>query len=406
MTMLTPPENDAPLVLVAPEPVQEVKPEQAGGMVPAPNAQEMQNIKLQSSAFVKDIVKLNPHSPEFTAKVADIQNLAQHEIVQSGQASSRILDRKTSSVAGAKKQGGDATVRVANTLADLRATVEDLTPNAADLNGVHKILGFIPGGKKIRRYFQKYESAQGQLDGIVKSLLAGQDELMKDNAALNQEKQELWKVMGELNQYIILGEQLDADLVTEINRLKSAGQNEEARVLETDMLFTVRQRRQDLATQLAVSVQSYLAMDIVRKNNLELIKGVDRTRTTTISALRTAVIVAQALDNQKLVLDQIDALNATTNAMIENTSVMLREQTGRVHQQAVNSGVAVETLQKAFDNIFATMDEIENFKVQANATMEQTLTGLNTQLERAKPQLDRARQLEAQENQQRTAIGR
>lgn len=406
MTMLTPPENDAPLVLVAPEPVEEVKPEAAGSMVPAPTPQEMQNIKLQSSAFVKDIVKLNPHSPEFTAKVADIQNLAQHEIVQSGQASSRILDRKASSVAGAKKQGGDATLRVANTLADLRATVEDLTPNAADLNGVHKILGFIPGGKKIRRYFQKYESAQGQLDAIVKSLLAGQDELMKDNASLNQEKQELWKVMGELNQYIILGEQLDKDLVTEINRLKSAGQNEEARVLETDMLFTVRQRRQDLATQLAVSVQSYLAMDIVRKNNLELIKGVDRTRTTTISALRTAVIVAQALDNQKLVLDQIDALNATTNAMIENTSVMLREQTGRVHQQAVNSGVAVETLQKAFDNIFATMDEIENFKVQANATMEQTLNGLNTQLERAKPQLERARKLEAQETQSRQAIGR
>ena len=71
----------------------------------------------------------------------------------------------------------------------------------------------------------------------------------------------------------------------------------------------MRQKRQDLLTQLAVSVQGYLALDLIRRNNVELIKGVDRATTTTISALRTAVIVAQALSDQKLVLDQITALN-------------------------------------------------------------------------------------------------
>ena len=34
-------------------------------------------------------------------------------------------------------------------------------------------------------------------------------------------------------------------------------------------------------TQMAVSVQGYMALDLVRKNNLELIKGVDRAQTTT-----------------------------------------------------------------------------------------------------------------------------
>src|SRR2546428_13963908 len=67
------------------------------------------------------------------------------------------------------------------------------------------------------------------------------------------------------------------------------------------------------STQLAVNAQGYLALELVRKNNLELIKGVDRATTTTISALRTAVIVAQALTNQELVLNQITALNTTTD---------------------------------------------------------------------------------------------
>ena len=78
------------------------------------------------------------------------------------------------------------------------------------------------------------------------------------------------------------------------------------------MLFHVRQKRQDLLTLLAVYIQGYLAIDIIIKNNVELIKGVDRASTTTISGLRIAVIVAQTLGNQKLVLDQIAALNTTT----------------------------------------------------------------------------------------------
>ena len=86
-----------------------------------------------------------------------------------------------------------------------------------------------------------------------------------------------------------------------------------AKALSQDVLFYVRQKHQDLLTQLAVSIQSYLAIDIIIKNNIELIKGVDRASTTTVSALRTAVIVAQALGNQKLVLDQITALNTTTS---------------------------------------------------------------------------------------------
>ena len=57
----------------------------------------------------------------------------------------------------------------------------------------------------------------------------------------------------------------------------------------------MRQRRQDIQTQLAVTVQGYMALDLIRRNNLELIRGVDRAQTTTIAALRTAVIVSQAL---------------------------------------------------------------------------------------------------------------
>ena len=162
-----------------------------------------------------------------------------------------------------------------------------------------------------------------------------------------------------------------------------------AKALREDVLFYVRQKHQDLLTQLAVSIQNYLAIDIVIKNNIELIKGVDRASTTTVSALRTAVIVAQALGNQKLVLDQITALNTTTSSMIERTSEMLRDNSVAIQQQAASASIGLPQLQAAFANIYATMDAIDTFKVQALDSMAATIGTLETEVGKSRSYLER-----------------
>ena len=141
-------------------------------------------------------------------------------------------------------------------------------------------------------------------------------------------------------------------------------------------MFYTRQRTTDLLTQMAVTVQGYLALDLVKKNNVELVKGVDRASTTTVSALRTAVTVAQAMTNQKLVLEQISALNTTTAGMIDSTGELLRTQTGAIHEQAASSTIPLETLQRAFQNIYETMDQIDRFKLEALGNMKQTVETL------------------------------
>lgn len=391
---LTPPsEAEVSLVLKAPDAPAIVEAEEAPGMVPVP-ADRQAEIAIQAREYVKEISTMDARSPEFTQKVDGISALGGAEMTSSSEASNRMLQRSSTSVAGAKRSGNGAQAQVAGTLNELRSTVEDLTPNNADLGVGRKILGFIPGGNKLAKYFQKYESAQTQLDAIIKSLMAGQDELMKDNATLAGEKVKMWETMQSLSEYAVFAKALDAACVEEIESTRAVGQIEQAQKLEADVLFPIRQRHQDILTQLAVSVQGYLAMDLVRKNNVELIKGVDRARTTTISALRTAVIVAQALANQKMVLDQIDAINTTTNNMILKTSEMLKDQTVRIHQQASSSGVSVETLQKAFDNVFQTMDEIDSFRATAAQNMQGTVNALEAGIQRAKPYLERSRQSE------------
>jgi len=334
----------APLVgpepLTPPAPVVPVAPEQAPSLVRL-STEQQQELELRADQFVDAVLALPVEDEKFKERVSAIHHMGNDEIKRAAGASNRMLERPMSSL-----QGGffDEQHPISRSLIELRKQVEDLDPSRkGDLFSPSKLFGVFPWGNKLRDYFLSYQSAQDHINKVIESLYKGQDDLKKDNAAIEQEKANLWATMQKLAQYAEVGKKVDAKLETKLAELEYQ-QPEKARVVREEMLFYVRQKVQDLLTQLAVSIQGYLALDMVRKNNLELIKGVDRATTTTVSALRTAVIVAQALGNQKLVLDQIKALNTTTGNMIEATSVMLKQQSGEIQKQAASSTIEIGKL--------------------------------------------------------------
>lgn len=343
------------------------------------------------SSYVDSLATLDPTSAEFEQKTDAIHDMGDREIRQAASVSNRMLDRPVRAMDSGLF---DQKSPVGKSLVDLRKTIDDLDPSRQGLFSKKKLFGVIPFGDHLREYFMKYESAQTHLDGILHALYRGQDELRQDNGAVDQEKSNLWQTMDRLKQYAYMARTLDASLEARIAEIEKTDPAK-AKALREDALFYVRQKHQDLLTQLAVSAQGYLALDLIRNNNVELIKGVDRATTTTVSALRTAVMVAQALANQKLVLDQITALNETTGNLIESTSDMLRDTTGKVHEQAAGATVSVEKLQTAFQNIYATMDAIDQYKLQALESMRQTVDALSTEVMKAQAYLDRSQRSEA-----------
>ena len=375
------------LVLVPPSPVAIVEEPQATNSIKL-DAPTLAKLDRLVASYVVAIASLDVNDPKFESRVADIRTLGDEDIKASAQVSSRLLNRPVGSIA----KGGIATpTSVGGSLLQLRHQIDVLNPSKqGDLFGTRKLLGVIPFGDRLRNYFARYQSSQGHINAIVAGLQNGQAELAKDNADLDKEKENLWQTMERLRQYIYLAQKLDASLTDRISTVE-AKDPERARILREDMLFYVRQKVQDLTAQLAVSVQGYLSIDVIKRNNLELIRGVDRATTTTISALRTAVIVAQAMADQKLVLDQITALNTTTSNLIESTSAMLRQQSATINEQAANSTIDLAKLQTAFDNIYATMDEIDGFKLKALDTMTKTVDALTTQVNKAQSYLDRSK---------------
>ncbi|RZV52109.1 MAG: toxic anion resistance protein [Sphingomonadaceae bacterium] len=378
-------ETATKIKLDPPDALQPIAADQAAGLVPL-KEEEKRELESKVSSFVSELAALDANSPEFGKKVDQLTAMGRKEIAEAAGASSRFLDRPVKAI--------DSDTGIGADLTELRRTVEALDPseNSKHLTG-RKLLGIIPFGKRINHYFDKYRSAQSHISAILARLGNGKDELLMDNAAIDTERAGLWKTMHKLEQMIHISKKLDTELEDKANEL-DATDPAKAKAIRESALFYTRQRTQDLLTQMAVTVQGYLALDLVKKNNVELVKGVDRASTTTVSALRTAVTVAQAMSNQKLVLEQIGALNTTTAGMIDSTGNLLKSQSATIHEQAASSTIPIETLQRAFQNIYDTMDQIDTFKLQALDNMKQTVNVLESEVGKSKGYIARAEGVE------------
>lgn len=342
-------------------------------------------IESKAVNFVNDLTALTPSSPEFTKRLDNIFAVGDKEIRLTASISSRMLERPMQE--GSKNS---PQMKVASTLQELRQQITGLDPSRADLKGVKRLIKWMPGGNKVDAYFNRYATAESHLKAITRALAEGQDELRRDNAYIEVYHGEMWKNMGKLKEWNELLEQMDEAISDKLEAANIAGNTELAKVLENDALFAVRQRRMDIQTQIAVALQGYLALELVQKNNKELIRGIDRAQTTTMAAMQTAVVVATALNVQERVLTQLTALNSATSNFIEGTSERLKNQGSQIQQQASTSMLEVDKLENAFKNVIEAMDAIDGFKAQANQNFSQTIIALETQVKGAQQYLERS----------------
>jgi uncharacterized protein YaaN involved in tellurite resistance len=314
-----------------------------------------------AEAFVADVLAAtgaeqveHRHRQAVDEMGLDVQRQAAHR--------SKMLEAPIRQLAHQGDEGGP----VARSLVDLRTRMQDLDPQRHNLSrdGLTRLLGLIPGiGSPLQRYFHKFETAQGALDAILKDLDAGKEMLRRDNVSLSDDQESLRASLEQLRRQIGLGRLIDRRLVEEAEGL--APDDPRRRFIEEELLFPLRQRVLDLQQQLTVSQQGILALEVVIRNNRELMRGVDRAINVTVSALNVAVTVALALANQRLVLDRVEALNTTTSTLIAGTANALRTQGVEIQNRAASTVLDMAQLEQAFADVIGVIDEVSRYRREA-----------------------------------------
>lgn len=294
------------------------------------------------------------------------------DVVQKSQTKNEILSRRIVDLSKSGSESGE----VATGLQELAEQMRDLDPSGVDFT---ESSFFSKISHPVRRYFDKYKSADAEIGEIVKSLEKGKTSLQNDNITLEVEEGSMRDITKQLNEKIAMGTSLDQYLTEAVEKKKAEGGDEnKVKFIEEEVLFPLRQRLMDFQQLQVVNQQGVVAMDVLRRNNNELIRAVERAETVTVSSLRTAVTVAGALYNQKIVLQKVQTLNAATNQMIQSTSEMLKQQGTQIQQQSSEANISPETLKKSFEETLSALDDISKYKQEALPKMRQTIEEFRT----------------------------
>ena len=272
---------------------------------------------------------------------------------------------------GSLSRDGDEGGVVAKGLMELHRELEDLDPSLIDFTKTG-ILGLV--FNPVRAYFARYQKAESAIVEIIASLDKGKKSLKNDNTTLEIEQQALRDLTRKLMKEVQLGVLMDESIEKQIDAARSRNEEpEKIKFVAEEILFPLRQRIMDMQQMIVVNQQGVMATEVVIRNNKELIRGVDRAKTVTISALRIGVMVAGALYNQKIVLKKIQMLNETTNSIISGTSHMLKVQGAEIQRQSMEATVSVETLKNAFADVMEALDSISSYKQEALPRMRDTV---------------------------------
>lgn len=383
--------NDAPMLTVAP-PALSLDLDPAAGppaaVAPTPEPVD-EALQAQARTLAQGLVAL-PATDADAARTA-VESMGRSLQSESARRST-MLQQPLRTLAKNGEDGGP----VAQSLLELRERVESLDPSRFNFTPgwFGRVLGAVPGvGGPIRRYFGQFESAQTAIDATVASLERGRDQLKRDNITLGEDQRAMHALSGRLQRQVQLGELVDGQLQYLLDREVPAGDPRRG-FIEQDLLFPLRQRIIDLQTQLAVNRQGVIAIALIVQNNQELVRGVNRALDTTLSALQVAVVVALALTNQRLVLDQVAALNQTTTNLIGETAKRLRDQGAAIHRQATSATLDIGTLKQAFADVATALDDITRYRQEALPQMAKTILEFDALARDAAQRIARAQSAE------------
>jgi uncharacterized protein YaaN involved in tellurite resistance len=356
---------------------------------------EEKELRAKALEAVKQLLEIDPNDQdEKRSGVAAVETMAADLQKMSARRSS-MLQQTIGTLAKTGEDGGP----VANSLVDLQNKVEELDPNKFDFssNWVRRALGSLPFvGTPIAQYFARYQSAESVISNIVESLTKGRDQLKRDIITLDDDQKHLHQLAEALRKVIAYAQTVDKVLTEKLdNELTS----DDPRVpfIKEEIQFPLRQRIMDLQQQMVVTQQGVLTLEVIKRNNKELIRGVTRALGVTINALQIAVTLALALANQRIVLEKVEAVNKTTDQLIAENAAKLRGQGVEIHKQAASAQLSMEVLKQAFQDITTAIDDISRFRQEALPTMAKSILDMDamtTQAAETIHKMDEAKKVE------------
>lgn len=367
---------DDPFVLVPPNVVAPVRITEVPGSIPLPTDLKTK-VEAQLDSFMDGLMKGDPHSDEFKAKLDSAFSIGRNEIVEATTLSSRFTKENFVGVEDTAAY---------KAISNMRSMFDELNPSRqGDLFTPNRIFGItIPFGSKFTRYMRRCQSAGSQMSAIQSGILAAKDEVAKDVAEMGQVRQQMWAALENLEAAACFIKSLDQKLSATIPKVKPTDPDR-ARAFEQEGLQRVRQNYGDVQAAQALTINAYNVLGELRKTGRETMNGCDRVATLGAAALSIADTLARATGSQiaKPLVPSSSKQDGNENLLSAAAGAATNNHVDLTAKFASQPVAGVQMLQDMFNKAFEAMDKMEKYRSYVLETLLQNNQMITDELAKA-----------------------
>lgn len=336
------------------KPVEEEKP-----LASVPVSDMMKNSKLDEEGLSEEEKTM---VTEF-AKQIDVTNTAQ-VIGYGATAQSKVADFSTKALENVKTKNLDT---VGDELLTLVNQLQSFSTNEKDDNIFEKI--FKKSANTINGIKTKYDSANKNVEKIVRILENHQITLMKDIQLLDQLYKKNLINFKELTMYILAGnkklEELKTkDLPQALKKAEESKLPEDAQAANdlSEAINRFEKKLHDLELTRMVSIQMAPQIRLVQNNDTLMTEKIQSTLVNTIPLWKSQMLIALGLAHSKEAVKAQNEVSEMTNKMLKENAQNLKMATIDTAKESERGIVDIETLTETNKRLIETLQEVRKIQ--------------------------------------------
>ena len=337
--------------------------------------------KLDDSSLTEDEKKM----VDDFAKQIDIMET--NTVLQYGAtAQSKVADFSDTALKNVRTKDIDT---VGDTLLDLVSQLRNFEVDDKNDNFFTKI--FKKSSNSINDVKAKYDSANSNVDKIVKILENHQITLMKDISLLDQLYEKNLLNFKELTMYILAGyKRLDEikknDLPAALKKAEETGLPEDAQAANdlSEAINRFEKKLHDLELTRMVSIQMAPQIRLVQINDTLMTEKIQSTLVNTIPLWKSQMLIALGIAHSKEAVKAQNEVSEMTNKMLKENAEALKMATIETAKESERGIVDIETLTETNKKLIETLEEVKRIQTEGREkrlAAQNELRRIETQLQ-------------------------
>lgn len=228
---------------------------------------------------------------------------------------------------------------------------------------------FKKGSNAVTSMKIKYDSAEKNVNKIVKILEDHQVTLLKDIALLDQLYDKNAVNIKELTMYILAGYQrLDeikaTDMPAALAKAQETGDPEDAQKANdlSNAINRFEKKLHDLELTRMVSVQMGPQIRLVQNNDTLMVEKIQSTLVNTIPLWKSQMLIALGISHSKEAAKAQNEVTEMTNRMLKENAENLKQATIATAKESERGIVDIETLTETNKKLIETLEEVQKIQ--------------------------------------------